>query len=98
MPEANVLLSESLLNPAVLDVVTTQMVDPERCRALRSGIRGGRDLARSGAAGNAPIGKRGQHRADLGVRVGVIEMVMRVPAVEEHRLFDQALAHHLRDE
>ena len=98
MPEANVVLAEPLLNPTVLDLVTIQMVHPERRRALRGRECRRRDLARSDAAGDAPVRKRRQHRANLGVRVGVVQMIVSVAAVEQDRLLDQALAEDFRDE
>jgi hypothetical protein len=39
------------------------------------------------------IGKSRHHGAGLGVRVGVVEMVMRITAVEPNSLLDQPLAH-----
>ena len=39
-----------------------------------------------------------QDRTDLGVRVGVIEVIVGVAAVEQHRLLDEPLGEHLREE
>ena len=98
MREPDERLSEALLNPAVLDLVPLQVVLPEWQRALRHRVGCSRNLAGSRSPGDPPIGERRQHRADLGVRVAVIEVVVRVPAVEEDRLLDQPQAEHLRDE
>ena len=98
MREPDERLSEALQNPAVLDLVPVQMVLPEWQRAFRHRVGGGRDLARTRSTRDPPIRKRRQDQSDLGVRVAVVEVVVRVAAIEEDRLLDQPQAEHLRDE
>src|SRR5215472_3129872 len=98
MSEPDVALAESLLNPAVLDLVTIQVLHPERKGAPWHGKRRRRNLSRSGTTRDPLERKRGQDRADIPVRIRVIQMVMRVTTIEQHRLLDQAEPQNVRDE
>ena len=95
---ADVLLAETLLDPAVLDVVPLQVFVPEGQRARRHRVDRRLNLPRSLPSRHPLVGKGRHHGAHLGVRVGVIQVVVRVPAVEQHGLLDEPLAHHFRQE
>ena len=98
--EVQRLLAETLALPGDLGVVALEMLLPEFQRAERHRIAGRVDLAGPAPAGNAHLRERegGRDRADLGIRVGVVEVVKRDRTVEQDGLLDHALADHLREE
>src|SRR5688572_27911893 len=98
MLEANERLPESLENPAVFDLVPVEMFLPELDRPLWRGVRGGRNLTRTWPAWDPLVGKGGQDRSHLGVGIRVVEMVVSVATVKQHRLLDQPLTENLRAE
>ena len=100
MPEAQRLLAEALALADDRRLVLRQMVAPEGERADRHGIAGRADLTRTRAALYAHLGEGegGRDRADLGVGIGVVEVIERHRAVEQDRLLDHALADDLGEE
>jgi len=98
MLEADELASEAFLHAAVLDAVPLEMFGPEFRGVSGDAIDRGLNLARSGSSWNTLVRECRHHGADFRVRVGVIEVIVGVPAIEQHRLLDQTLAHHLRTE
>ena len=62
---------------AVFDLVPVEMIDPELQRTLRHGVDGGLNLAGTRAPWHALVRKRRHDRADLCVRVGVVEVIVR---------------------
>ena len=98
MPEADERLAEALLDAAVIDVVARQVIGPERQRTFRHRVGGRRDLSGAWPSRNPSVGERRQNRSDFRVGVRVIQMVVRVSAVEQDGLFDQPKAEHLREE
>ena len=95
MDEADVGMSEALLLAAVRNLVPVEVLNPEGNRPLRDGVCRRLNLAGALAARHALVRERRHHRAGLGVRVGVIHVIVRITAVEQNRLFDQPLAYHL---
>jgi hypothetical protein len=100
MGESQRRLAEPLAGLAVLDAVLLEMPLPEGKRADRHGIAGRPHLAGALAALVADLLERegGHHRADIGVLVGVIEVIDRLAAVIEDGLLDHPLADDLREE
>src|SRR5580704_14882173 len=74
--EPDELLSEPLLDTAVLHLVVRQVFVPELGGPLLHRIRGGLDLTRSRTAGHALVREGGVHRARFRVGIGVIQVVM----------------------
>ena len=95
--ESDVLLTEALLNAGVLNLVLIEMVFPERQRAFGRRIRSGRDLARALTSSLLAVGERSHHRAWLGVRIGVVQMVDRNGAVHQNGLLDHPQTDYLRE-
>ncbi len=98
MAEPDELLSEALLDAAMLHLVMRQVLVPELGGALLYRISGGLDLARSRTARHALIGEGGVNRARLRARIRIIQVVMGVASVEKDGLFDQPLPKDLRQE
>src|SRR5580704_13187033 len=96
--EPDELLSEPLLDAAVLHLVVRQVLVPELGGPLLHGISSGLDLARPWAARHALIREGGVHRARFRVGIGVIQVVMGVSSVKKNGLFDQPLPKDLRQE
>src|SRR5437762_14229502 len=95
MLEPDERLPETLENPAVFDLVAVEMFLPEFARAFRRSVRRGGNLPGTLAARYPFVRKRGRDGADLGVGVGVVEMIVGVAAVKQHRLFDEPLTKNL---
>ena len=98
VPEPDELLAETLLDAAVVDGVPLQVVSPERERVLRHDVGRRLDLPRPDASRHPLVREGGHHRSDFRVRVRVIQVVMRVAAVEQHGLLDQPVTDDLRHE
>ena len=97
MLEANEGVPKALLLAAVRHFVPVEMLDPERDGTLRHGVGGSLNLPGTFAARNALVRKRRHHRAGLGIRVCVVQVIVRVAAVKQDGLFDQALSDNLRE-
>ena len=98
MLEPDERLPEPLEDPAVFNLLAVEMFLPELDRAFWRRVGGGGNLAGALPARHSLVRKRGQDRADLGVRVGVVQMIVSVPAVKQHRLLNQPLTQNLRAE
>ena len=98
MTKANVLASEAFLDGVVFHRMPCQVLGPKTKRPFRYGVGGGGDLSGPLAAPDPLIGEGGHDRAGVGVRVGVVQMIVGVSAVEENGLFEQPLTNHPRDE
>ncbi len=100
MDEGQRLLAEALGHGPVLHAVLVEMLRPECEGADRDGVDGAVDLSRAASPLEAGLleRERRHHRAHLGVLVGVVEVVDRRGAVEEHRLLDHPLADDLGEE
>ncbi len=98
MAETQILRSETFLHTLIGHVVTFDVLFPEFDRSLRHGVSRGLDLTRSWPALHAVIRKRRVDRARLAIRIGVIEMIVRVSSVKKNRLLDKALPADLRHE
>src|SRR6185437_1765474 len=95
MIKADKFLSEPLLNTAVLHFVAVQVFQPEFQRAFRNSVCGSLNLTGTLTAFHASIREGGVHRARLGIRIGIIEMIVGITAIEENSLLNHALAKNL---
>src|SRR6185437_5428877 len=95
MIKADEFLSEPFLNTAVLHFVAVQVFQPEFQRAFRDRVCGSLNLTGTLAAFHASIRKGGVNRARLGIRIGIIKMIVGIAAIEENSLLDHALAKNL---
>src|SRR5690348_13390335 len=86
MFEADESLAKALLRAAVFDMVPIEMIHPEFRGSFGDRISRRLNLTRSRTALHALIRKGCVHRAWFGIRVGVIKMIVCVPAVKEHSL------------
>src|SRR5581483_1831330 len=98
MFEMDEFLSKALMDSAMHNAVAIQMVHSEWKNSFRYRVDDALDLLGSGAPFHALVGKRSHHRAGLGVPVGVIEVIMRVAAVEQDGMLNEPLTHHLGEE
>ena len=98
MVEPDELLSEPLLDAAMLHLVMRQVLVPEFGGALLHRIGGGLDLARSRTARHALVREGGVNRTRLRVGVRIIQVVMGIASVKKNGLFDQPLPKDLRQE
>src|SRR5215469_15545815 len=96
MRKPHICVSESFLRSAVRYVVFLQVIDPERNRSLRHGVCRRLNLSRTLSAGYALVRKRRHHRARLGIRVCVVQVVVCVATVKQNRLLDESLSDYLR--
>jgi hypothetical protein len=97
MLESDVLLAEALLNSCVLNFVLIEVLLPERQRAFRRRIGSRADLARPLTPGLLAIREGGHHRARLGLRICVVQMVDRNGAIHQHRLLHHPQTDNLRE-
>src|SRR4029077_16557991 len=96
MFEADKSLAESLLGAAVPYIVPLEMINPELSRPFRDRISCRLNLARARAALHALIRESCVHGAWLGIRVGVIKMIVCIAAVKKHGLLNEPLPRYFR--
>ena len=94
MVEADHLIAEQFAL-FVLEAVFLKMIAPKLRCALGNGVDRITDLPRAGTSLHAAIREGGEYRTRFGVRVRIIQMIVREAPVKKNGLLDQSLTQHL---